>query len=336
MKIIQAIKKLKNNVVDNKSLKNISILMFGTIFAQIITISSTPLITRLFSPDQFGAFALFSSLIAILSTIVTLRYEVNIIIPKEDDTAKKLLIFSLFLSITISILLFLCVLIIPKNFIEISGMSILEAWLPWACLIGMSTAISTTAFTWLNRLQSYRQIAQIKVIQSVIFAIAAIVLGSFNLENGLLVSHIMACMICMGLAYRCLPKPSYSEIIASFSVAKAYIASPKYMLPTALVDVVTLQIPVVLISLLYSTSQAGQFSLAWKVLVLPASLVGFAIGQVFFQRFSALWPDKYAAWLLLLRTWKLLAIFGLLPLLGMIICGEEIFIQIFGPNWAEA
>lgn len=108
------------------------------------------------------------------------------------------------------------------------------------------------------------------------------------------------------------------------------------MLPTALLDVITLQIPILLISTLYGASKAGQFSLAWRVLVLPASILGTSIGQVFFQRFSLAWPDNTAAWTLLTKTWRALAIVGFFPTVLIMIYGENLFSTLFGRNWAES
>jgi O-antigen/teichoic acid export membrane protein len=115
-----------------------------------------------------------------------------------------------------------------------------------------------------------------------------------------------------------------------------YKSTVKYVLPTAVIDVLTLQLPILMIAAMWGASSAGQFSLAWRVLILPASILGTAIGQVFFQRFSIAWPDSKLAWTLVVRTWKFLALVGILPLLIIIFFGQELFSLAFGSTWTES
>lgn len=110
----------------------------------------------------------------------------------------------------------------------------------------------------------------------------------------------------------------------------------RYLLPTAILDVFTMQLPFVLITLWFSSETTGQYRMAYQLLFLPSSLVGAAVSQVFFQRMSSIWPDIVAAKVLLIRTWKILALVGLLPLLVVALFGKKLFIFILGENWGEA
>ena len=66
-------------------------LVTGTTIAQIITVLSSPILTRLYGPEAFGFFALITSITSILGVIVCLRYELSIMLPKEDSEAANLL-----------------------------------------------------------------------------------------------------------------------------------------------------------------------------------------------------------------------------------------------------
>ena len=335
-KLFSYLTKSRDSFLHKGSAQNIAILTLGTTFAQGATIAATVLLTRLFSPADFGAFALFLSVVAIVSTLVTLRYEVNILIPKTYNEAENLLFLSLTLAILVGCFIVISALALPYELQKFVGLGALRSWLPLACIIGIVVALTTTTCAWLNRCQRYLEIAQIKIMQSVAFAIIALIFGYYSYDSGLLVAQAISAVAVLSLAVRYLPKPSYERFRSGLTAAKPFSVSPKYMLPTAMLDVITLQIPLVLISLWYGASDAGQFSLAWRVLVLPASLIGLAVSQVFYQRFSVAWPDKSAARSLLTRTWKALALFGLLPLVVMIFAGRILFIYVFGPNWADA
>ena len=66
-------------------LKSISVLVGGTIFAQAITVLSLPILTRLYNPLDFSIFAIYTSLLAVLSAISCLRFEVAIPISRDEE-----------------------------------------------------------------------------------------------------------------------------------------------------------------------------------------------------------------------------------------------------------
>ena len=63
----------------------------GTTFAQIITILSVPVLTRLYGPQDFGVWTLYISITSIISVIACLRYEYSIMLPESDEEAVNLL-----------------------------------------------------------------------------------------------------------------------------------------------------------------------------------------------------------------------------------------------------
>ena len=53
----------------------------GTTFAQILTILSVPILTRLYGPEDFGVWALYISITSIITVIACMRYEYSIMLP---------------------------------------------------------------------------------------------------------------------------------------------------------------------------------------------------------------------------------------------------------------
>ena len=68
--------------------------MTGTGLAQAIPIAISPILTRLYTPEEFGIFALYIAITAILTILVTGRYELAIMLPKEDEDAVNILSIS--------------------------------------------------------------------------------------------------------------------------------------------------------------------------------------------------------------------------------------------------
>ena len=119
-------------------------------------------------------------------------------------------------------------------------------------------------------------------------------------------------------------------------VAVKYKNAPKYLLPTNLIDVVTQQWPIIIIFSFYGAETSGQFSMAWRILVLPMALIGAAIAQVFYQRYANIWPNIDLAKSEIFRTWKFLSVIGILPTIAILFFGEDLFTLILGETWDEA
>ncbi len=328
--------RIKSHLYQGAAIRDVAILTLGTSLAQLITILATPMLSRLYTPAEFGVLAVFMGVVAVVATFVTLRYEVNILIPKINQEAQEVVFLSLALAGSVGLLVIVAAWILPNVIGDFFRVGVLEEWLPWACLIGLCAATSAIAFSWLNRSQLYKKMAQLRVLQSLLFSGMALFYGIWGFKDGLLVAQVSSALLVLVLISRYLPVPSWTNFRSISSVAFRYRNPPKYLLPTAMLDVIALQLPVILIVAWYGPSDAGQFSLAWRVLILPASLIGFAIGQVFFQRFSATWPNAHTAWALLIKTWKILALIGFLPMIFLVLFGESFFSLIFGQNWAES
>ena len=70
--------------------KNVLTLVTGTTIAQSIPIAISPILTRIYTPEDFGVLALFISITTILGTIANGRYELAIVLPKRDNNALEL------------------------------------------------------------------------------------------------------------------------------------------------------------------------------------------------------------------------------------------------------
>ena len=70
--------------------KKVAILIFGTSVAQLITIGFTPLLSRIYNPDDFGLFAIIFDISSIISTVIGGRYEIALVQPENDRESLNL------------------------------------------------------------------------------------------------------------------------------------------------------------------------------------------------------------------------------------------------------
>ena len=76
-------------------IKNVTILSIGTALAQAVSIISIPVLSRLFPPEAFGVAAVFASVGGIGGIISCLRYDLAIMLPKEEKDAASVFFLSL-------------------------------------------------------------------------------------------------------------------------------------------------------------------------------------------------------------------------------------------------
>jgi lipopolysaccharide exporter len=328
-----------NNRIFNTVRKNTVVLTAGTLIAQIIGISVTPILSRIYTPSDYGLLAIFSAFVAICSTLITMRYETRILLPKSEEESKKIMQLVILMSIFIGgILILLSSYLVSESLLKIMRLSELGPWINTAIAASVATAIIGVITNWLNRLTKYVTISILRILQASLSAIAGLTFGITMMNEGLLyaqsVALLLTLIVVIVIAHTSINKKiSFAELM---NTAKIHKRAPLYLLPTAIVDIVTLQLPFFLISIWFSNTMTGNYRMAYSLLLLPASLVGTSIAQIFAQKYSNIWPDATASKLILIKTWKYLAVFGFVPMITIILFGEQIFEKALGKDWIQA
>ena len=89
---------------NSQFVKNIALLLSGNIIGQLISILASILLTRLYSPNDFAVLAYFLTITGIISVIAGGRYELAIMLPKENVKANALYLISIIFTVTFTFL----------------------------------------------------------------------------------------------------------------------------------------------------------------------------------------------------------------------------------------
>jgi len=265
--------------------RNVLTLMTGTTIAQTIPIAISPILTRLYSPQDFGVFALFIAISAIFSSIATGRYEYAIMLPKKNDQAVNIFALGLIITSTISLTLLILILIFHSYLIILLGNSNIGLWLYFIPFTVFFTGLYNLLNYYNNRLKQYKILANATIIKSIATAVIQLIIG-FLYEGvvGLISGQLLSQVFANGKLLKTIIK---DKIIVSkikiLVLAKKYKDFPKFSMWSNLINTSSVHLTNILISLFYSLSTLGLYSLVQRVLGLPTSLIGHAMGQVFFQ-----------------------------------------------------
>ena len=123
------IKRLKKRFTSGSFARNVLTLMTGTTIAQAIPIAISPILTRIYTPEDFGVFALYMSIASIIAVLATGRYELAIMLPKKDEDAVNIVALSIIIAFFVSLISFLIVFIFNTQITNLLGNPEISNWL---------------------------------------------------------------------------------------------------------------------------------------------------------------------------------------------------------------
>lgn len=318
--------------------KNIFVLISGTGIAQAIPIAISPILTRLYSPKDFGLLGLYISICSMLGIMGSLRYDAAIIQADNDQEAKQLVIVSFISTFLFSVLLLLIVLFFNESLALLLNNLEIRNWLFSVPLtVFLVSAFYITSF-WLNKKKRFLDMSINRVINKSTDSALSLLLGIIGvLRQGLLLGYIIGQFVMISLLFKKIRKDNFvfNKKRARLVIRK-YIAYPKYYLPSTILSEISSNVFLILMSIFYGGIITGFYSLVFRVTYLPLGLIGNSIGEVYRQKANEYYLEHGNCKALFFKTFKTLFIIGLLPLVVLFFFGEYLFVFVFGEEWKIA
>lgn len=312
--------------------------MTGTIIAQVIPIALTPLLTRLYSPDQFGIYGFISSTLAITSIVATARYENAVFIPKNSKLVDAIIYLSLCLATFFSLLLTIFVFIENNWLLEILKLKEIQIlyFIPLGTLI---VSYYNVLRIWLNKIEAYRQIRKNIILQSAAVGLAQIFSGlSKNLMSyGLIAGEFAGKLLTTLTIFMCFYKSSSRlKLNRILFVIKRFGAIPKYQMPAALANNLALHAPYLVLPMIFSQTITGYYFLVFRIVMMPIGIIGNSILEVFRVEASKSIRVRGECSKCFMDNFYALALIALLIYVILQFGGISIFKIFFGEKWAVA
>jgi len=317
-------------------------LFTGTVIAQLIVLGITPFLTRIYAESFFGILTLFTSVIATLKILVTLRYEITLLLPKRDKDAINLLILNIIV-ITIMSLIILLITILLKNSInnlfEDGGLNnFVYLIAPGVFSLGLIDSFTY----WNNRFQNYDKISYSRINKSVSGSVAQILIGYseinfIGLIPGMLIGQFISLFYFLRASYRNIKTlTKFISLSRMMFLLKKYKDIPKYNTLISLANTFSSQMPGFLLPNLYGLTLTGYYGLSNRIVGTPFGLILQSFGQVFYKKLSDTYNNKRDEFYSLVKkTYKNLLYMSLL-LSSVIFVATYFFEFFFGEGWVEA
>lgn len=337
------VNRLRSLLVPSELRRGMVVLVGAAAIAQVIVVVSSPVITRLYSPSELGAYAVALSMLSVLTTVACLRYEWAVPLPGEDRSAASVLALCLVITAGMGLLALIVLVPLGPSVLGIFGVSIVG---PFAVLVALGQVGGgfVLAFTsWAIRTRAFAEIAANRLTQSSALIATQIGLGLAHLgATGLLVGAVVGCVAgstrLAHAAWRT-HASAFRQVTRAdiWRAAGRYRRFPAFSAPSALLNALGLEAPLLLLTALLGTAVGGEYALAQRVVALPVTLLSGAVVQVFVAESARLVRENPAGVRsLFVHTTQVLAVmslvpFGLLAILAPLLAGP-----VFGDSWREA
>lgn len=335
---------LRSRLLDTRSpfAKNVLTVAGGTAMAQAIPVLAGPVLTRLYAPDAFGEFALYLAAVAIGTVVVTGRYELAILLPRDDAEARDLLGVALVAATVLSAVALTAILLATGPMRDLAAFPSVPRWAVWVPLGLLFAAAAQSVGYWLNRKARYRPLVAGRVAQSASMIgvqgaagtaypwAATLVVGHVF---GQLTSAVVLARNALRLDAPLLRGISWAGLRRAAAVHRRF---PLFIAPGHVANAVSAHLPTILLAAFFGPAIAGLFSLAERVLVLPTSLIANSIGDVYRQEAAATYHRQGECRDLYLRTLRRLALLSVVPCAIVIAAGPWLFATAFGSAWRES
>jgi len=322
--------------------RGVSILAGGTAFSQALAVLASPVLTRLYSVEDFGYFQMYMAFMAFAALAVTLRYEQAIFLPEKEEVAASLVIVTICTVLAMSALFgFLAWAVHRYGLLPTSAAGLR----PYVGLIPVAicgAGIYQTLSIWALRQKAYPQVMGTKITQvgsqiAIQTGMGVLHTGPLGLFLGDAIGRMAGSLSLARLAWRSRGAFQVARWNSIWSAAVRYRRFPFVSSGAALLGVAAYSIPPLLMAQLYGTKTLGWFALGDRVLGVPAVLVGQAVSQVYCVEAASLNVSNPGAFhRLFLRSMKRLLWLGLIPFLIFVLFGPALFAFVFGASWREA
>ncbi|UOQ87049.1 lipopolysaccharide biosynthesis protein [Gracilibacillus salinarum] len=328
----------------NKFIRNVIIMVSGTAGAQAITMLLSPIITRVYGPENYGLMGTFMAIVIIMGPIASLTYPIAIVLPKKDSEAKNLILLSVIIAISGAAIVAILLLILKPFIVEWFDIGDIQGYLYLIPVVLLGACFLQINEQWLIRKNSFKVSAKAAILQVIVtqggkagiglfapYASVLIIISAFN--------EAIKGIFMFLLSKRNVPLKFVKNAI-NFEelkeVARKYRDFPKYRSPQVFLNASSQNLPVLMLTAFFGPAAAGFYSIGRTVLNIPSQLIGKSVGDVFYPRISEAANNKEDVTGIVIKATMILAMIGLIPYGIIVAFGPQLFSFVFGEEWFRA
>jgi len=324
-------------------IKNVAVLASGTALGQAVVVLAAPILSRLYSPAEFGILSVVLAVAGPIAMVASLKYEFAIVLAKNDKEASNLFALA-------------CGLVLITSLLTLLAMPFIGDWLAfqmdqpnaiplmlWIPAFVLFQGLFTVVVFWANRRKDYVGTSVATVGRSVSTVTVQVILSLAGKEaKGLIIGRIFGFALGTVILGFYTLRSEWRSVLRLFDftrlreLAGEHENFPKYSAPREGIVAISASVPTFFLALIFSPAAAGLYWFTVRLLGVPTTLIGIAVQRVFLERATRAFHRGERIYPLLVQATAVLAALGIVPVLVMIMAGPELFNLVFGHEWREA
>ncbi len=315
--------------------------MTGTTIAQAIPIAISPILTRIYTPEDFGVFALYIGIVNFIAVVATARYEMAIVLPKSEKEAINILALSILITLSIVFVITFIIIFLKKFILDSLNASALGYIIYLVPLSILLAGLAQSFNYWSNRKEYFKNMSNAQVSQSISIGIFQPLFKFIGINSGLILGNIVGRFVSVFILMHKFIKNDKTSLqyIKKEVMIEQMIKYKDFPLVNsfhAFSDILRSSGSVMLISSFFGSAILGFYTLSLRVLQVPIGIIGSALGQVLYKKFSSLHNDNqplypYVKVVMIKLLLVALPTFGILFFIA-----PDLFAFVFGEKWRIA
>lgn len=330
-------------VFRDKFFRNVIVLASGTIMGQLIVLVSLPILTRLYTPSEYGTYSTYISIIGILLMLVSFSYESAITLPEDDHTASSILSLSLRICIGVSIASGIGIHVLEEPLSVWLHESYLTHYYLFFVISLFGAGFYQILNYWSIRKKYFKQLARTRYTQSMSQVSSQLGLSLFHLGPlGLILGDIIGRFGGLIPQWRLWRKDVANQSIQSDwadlkESAYRYRRFPILSTASNILNSVGLYLPTIMLASFYGVHVAGWFALGQRILGSPMTLIMSSVRNVYLADSSEYMinaPEKLYP--LFKKTVRNVFFVGLAIIVAFFFLAPTAFSILFGDEWKQS
>ena len=314
-------------------MKNVAKISSGTILGQIVSIATLPIITRIYGAGVIGRWTAIYAIAIIIVFCCDLGLSQAIMIASDDEVERLYQMVS-----TVSLMICGIAYFISIGYYLLTGYKIREAvvYSFFVIMYAYTMRQVQTCYTWLNRDKQYNVLMKNPLINYTSVAFFSIVFGLLEFkEYGYYWGVILGQFFTLVNMKVVLPKKMIYVNTAYYKhTIHKYIEFVKYQMPSQVSTQLRQQLPNLLISALFGNEILGYFSISQKLISIPITFIGQALGKVFYQTIAEMKRTGKEIGAFLKRNMNRAMMIAIIPMILFAAFGDVAIVVFFGKEYA--
>lgn len=317
--------------------------MSGTIFSQLISIVLSPILTRIYTPEEYGVLGVYASFVSIFAVIASLKFDAAVLLPKKDSIALQLMKLSSIIIFVVGLLVAIILLFFEELILELVKKPGLKDFIYLSVVSVWTIGFFNLFKSILNRFGSYKSISFSNIAKSSSTTFSQLGFGFYNFGfKGLIFGRVFGDFFTFLTSYFFLRKEKRFKSSPNDSgktlqeIASEYQEFPKVTAAHTFFNTVSASFPILILAAFFTSDVVGNFNQSLKITFLPVTLISASTYQVFSRKVTETLNAEKEIYPIALETIKKLLLIGIAPFSILMFFAPWLFDFVFGDEWRVA